>query len=344
MNVTIIGASGYTGSELLRILVNHGEINEIIPTSRTYKGKSVSSLHRNLKNIFDENFAELNVDKIDSDVVFTCTPNGEAMNLIPGLIEKGIKVIDLSADFRLEKDAYEKTYKIRHKCPELLKTAVYGLPELFREKIKNSDLIANPGCYVTAAVLGIAPLLNEKFKNNLDLDKVVVDAKSGTSGAGAELSEFLHFSEVYENLKPYKVVEHRHRPEIESALARFSETSLKVSFTPTLMPIVRGILNNIHIFVNAKADFEKEKLTGIYEKFYGGEPFIRITDVPYVKNVVNTNFCDIGCDFDKHTNRILVMSAIDNLIKGASGQAVQNMNLMCGFSEKEGLEMIAGHP
>jgi N-acetyl-gamma-glutamyl-phosphate reductase len=344
MKITIIGASGYTGSELLRILVNHSKIEEIIPTSRTYKGKSVSLLHQNLKNIFDEKFVELEIDKIDSDLVFTCTPNGEAMNIVPRLMEKGIKVIDMSADFRIEKDAYEKAYKIRHKCPELLKKAIYGLPELFREKIKKSNLTANPGCYVTAAVLGIAPLLNEKFKNNLDLDKVVVDAKSGTSGAGAELSEFLHFSEVYENLKPYKVVEHRHRPEIESALARFSETSLKVSFTPTLMPIVRGILNNIHIFVNSEANFEKEKLTGIYNNFYKNEPFIRLVDVPYVKNVVNTNYCDIGCDFDKHTKRILVMSAIDNLIKGASGQAVQNMNLMCGFSEKEGLEMIAGHP
>jgi len=344
MKVTIIGASGYTGSELLRLLVNHNEIEKIIPTSRGYEGKPVSSVHENLKNIYDEKFVNPEIKEIDSDVVFTCTPNGKAMEIIPGLIERGIKVIDMSADFRLEKEIYEKVYKLVHKCPELLNKAAYGLPELFRDKIKNSILVANPGCYVTAAVLGIAPLLSEKFKGKFDLNKIVVDAKSGTSGAGAALSNFLHFSEVCGNLKPYKTTDHRHRPEIESALKRYSNIDLKVSFTPTLMPIVRGILNNIHVFVNSGDNFEKEKLIEIYEKFYKDESFIRLTDVPYVKNVVNTNYCDIGIDFDLHGRRILVMSAIDNLIKGASGQAVQNMNLMCGFREKEGLGVVGGHP
>ena len=344
MKIAIIGASGYTGSELLRILVNHKEVEKIIPTSRTYKGKSVSSVHQNLKNIFDKQFVDPEIEDIDSDLVFTCTPNGRAMEIVPELIEKGIKVVDMSADFRIEKNVYEKVYKIQHKCPEFLNKAAYGLPELFRGKIKKSNLTANPGCYVTSAVLGIAPLLNKKFKDKIDLEKVVVDAKSGTSGAGALLSEFLHFSEVCENLKPYKVVDHRHRPEIESALKRFSSIDLKVSFTPTLMPIVRGILTNIHIFANDEDDFEKEKLIEIYNNFYEKEPFVRITDTPYVKNVVNTNYCDIGCAFDRHAERILVMSAIDNLIKGASGQAVQNMNLMCGFDEKEGLDLVAGHP
>ncbi len=342
MKITIIGASGYTGSELLRILVNHNEIEEIIPTSRTYNGKSVSSVHQNLKNIYDVKFTNPNIEDIDSDVVFTCTPNGKAMEIVPKLLEKGIKVIDMSADFRIEQESYEETYKIEHKCPGLLEKAVYGLPELFRDRIKKANLIANPGCYVTAAVLGIAPLLNEKFKDKLDLNKVVVDAKSGTSGAGAALSDFLHFSEVYGNLKPYKTTDHRHRPEIESALKRFSNIDLKVSFTPTLMPIVRGILNNIHIF--AEDGFDGENLDKIYKDFYKKEVFVRVTDVPYVKNVVDTNFCDIGTAFDEHTKRILVMSAIDNLIKGASGQAVQNMNLACGFSENKGLLSVAGHP
>ena len=345
--ITIIGSSGYTGSELLRILFKHREIEEIVPTSRTYCGKPVSSLHKNLKNIYSEIFTNPEIKEIDSDVVFTCTPNGRAMEVVPGLLERGIKVVDMSADFRVERETYEQVYKIKHSCPDLLEKAVYGLPELFRDKIKNSSLVANPGCYVTAAVLGIAPLLDEKFKGKFDLNKIVVDAKSGTSGAGAGLSEFLHFSEVCGNLKPYKTTDHRHRPEIESALKRFSCTGLKVSFTPTLMPIVRGILNNIHVFVNEENDsenFEKEKLIEIYEKFYGDESFVRLVDVPYVKNVVNTNYCDIGVDFDLHSGKVLVMSAIDNLIKGASGQAVQNMNLMCGFREKEGLEMVAGHP
>ncbi len=334
-NATVIGASGYTGGELLRLLVTHPDIDEIVPVSRTNAGKPVSSVHRNLNGIFECDFEDLDIRGIDSDVVFLAAPNGEAMKYAPELLEKGLKVIDLSADFRLDKGTYEKFY-MKHESPELIKKAVYGLPELFRDKIKKARMVANPGCYVTSAILAIAPLA--KFKDKLDMEKVVVDSKSGTSGAGAKLTDFLTHGEVHDNLKPYNVVEHRHRPEMEHILSE-SIKDIKISFTPTLMPIIRGILTNVHVFGKTGADLRKH-----YEKFYNGEPFIRIVDTPQVKDVVGTNFCDIGVHADKHTDRILVISAIDNLIKGASGQAVQNMNLMFGFDEWAGLTMVAGHP
>ena len=335
VKVTIVGASGYTGGELLRLLLRHPKVEDIIATSRTYAGKKVSVVHKNLTGIYDKNFSEFDEKKVDSDVVFISTPHGESMEIVPKLIERDIRVIDLSADYRIKDTSiYEKFY-CKHKSPELLKESVYGIPEIYREKIKKARLIANPGCYAISAILAIMPL--SKFKNKLDIEKVVVDSKSGTSGAGAKISEELHHPEVHDNLRPYNVVEHRHRPEIEFILSNFFD-GIKISFTPTLMPISRGILTNVHVFGKIEDIGEQ------YSKFYNGEPFIRIVDIPEIKNVVGTNYCDLNAYFDKNSSRILAISAIDNLIKGASGNAIQNMNIMFSFDEKSSLELIAEHP
>lgn len=247
-------------------------------------------------------------------------------------------MIDLGADYRI-KDArlYEKYYGLKHESQELLEKAVYGLPEMNRKEIRKADLVANPGCFVTAALLSLLPL--SEFKDRIDLSKIVVDADTGTSGAGAAPSEFTHHSEVDENLKPYKVTGHRHQPEIEHVINRVMKGA-KISFTPTLAPIIRGILSRTHLF----GDLEGVNPREHYARFYDKEPFIRICDIPYVKNVAYTNYCDIGAHYDKEKKRILVIGAIDNLVKGASGQAVQNMNIMSGFKEDEGLKNIPAHP
>ncbi len=351
MEISIIGASGYTGIELMRILANHRNVDLVKPYSRSYAGKSVSSVSKSLvkfaqfQNFHD--FDEKTIDNIDSNLCFLCTPNGEAMCLAGTLIEKGIKVIDMSADFRLPADVYESTYKIKHTAKELISEAVYGVPEIFGEKIKNAKLIANPGCYATSAILGLNGICTAKFKDKIFSDKIVVDAKSGTSGAGKKTEEGLLHSEIYNNLKPYNVSFHRHRPEIENTLKNISDISdfadLKISFTPTLLPISRGIITNIHIFLKENfsiVDFNE--IAEHYNEIYKDEFFVRLVDNVQLKDVLHTNLCEISLNFDEHTNRIIIISTIDNLIKGASGQAVQNMNLMCNFDEKEGLMMAGG--
>ncbi|CEG11051.1 N-acetyl-gamma-glutamyl-phosphate reductase [groundwater metagenome] len=364
MEISIIGASGYTGIELMRILANHRNVDSVKPYSRTYAGKKVSVVNKSLVK-FDkfQNFhdfdGEKTIDNIDTDVCFLCTPNGEAMRLAGALIEKGIKVIDMSADFRLPADVYEKTYKIKHTAINLIDEAVYGLPEIFREKIRNARLIANPGCYATSAILGLRGICAAKFKSRFFSDKIVVDAKSGTSGAGKKTEEGLLHSEIYNNLKPYNVSFHRHRPEIENILRKSDEfKNLKISFTPTLLPISRGIITNIHIFLKENsgiADFNE--IVGHYNEIYKDEFFVRLvgnntslhSEISkyddfeiQLKDVLHTNLCEISFNFDAYANRIIIISAIDNLLKGASGQAVQNMNLMCDYDEKEGLMMAGG--
>jgi len=338
MKVTIVGGSGYTGSELVRFLIEHKKVDDITATSRTHMGKKVSEVHQNLKGIYDEEFQEFKEDRVDSDVVFLAVPHGESMRVAPKLLSKGIKVVDLGADFRL-KDAmlYESVYGLKHESPELLEKAVYGLPELNRKKIKTAKLVANPGCFVTAALLSLLPLGN--LKNKIDAQKIVVDADTGTSGAGINPTEFTHHSEVDGNLKPYKVTGHRHQPEIEHIISGVIEGA-RISFTPTLAPITRGILSRTHYF----GDLDEFNLSKHYEKFYQKEPFVRMCDIPYVKNVAHTNYCDMGVHYDRERNHGLTISAIDNLVKGASGQAVQNMNIMCGFREEYGLKNIPTHP
>ncbi|HIE33613.1 MAG TPA: N-acetyl-gamma-glutamyl-phosphate reductase [Candidatus Altiarchaeales archaeon] len=334
VNVTVIGASGYVGAELIKILSNHPEVEKIVPVSRKYKGQRTSSLHRNLYGIFDRKFEDMNIERIDSDFVFSATPHGASMSIVPELIDKGLKIIDLSSDYRLSREIYEKVYG-KHSNPELIKKAVYGLPELFRKEIKKAQLVANPGCYVTSVLLALLPL--SEFQDKFDTERVIVDSKSGTSGAGAKPSEFLHHPEVHDNLKPYKITEHRHRPEMEYVLSNVFK-KIRIGFTPTLIPIVRGILSNVYIFGHL------DGLRDRYEDYYRNEVFVRIVETATVKEVVNTNFCDLSIHYDKNTNRTIIISVIDNLIKGASGQAVQNMNLMLGIDEKSGLSLIGNHP
>ncbi|MDI6730851.1 MAG: N-acetyl-gamma-glutamyl-phosphate reductase, partial [Candidatus Altarchaeum sp.] len=266
-------------------------------------------------------------------------PNGGALKIAPKLLKKNIKVIVLCADYRFKdireyKRIYnEKENDDEEKNEEFAKNAVYGLPEIFREDLKKATLIANPGCYATSAILAIRPLA--KFKDKLYTDKIVIDSISGSSGAGIKPSGFLHHPEVQNNLKPYNVTDHRHRPEMEYILNPFFD-KIKLSFTPALGSWVRGIRTDVHIFTEDMGN-DAANLHDFYEKFYKKEPFVRITNTPYIANVVNTNFCDISVNYDKHTNRILIISVIDNILKGGSGQAVQNMNIIFGFDEKSGL-------
>ena len=276
-------------------------------------------------------FKNIPPEDIDSDFVFCATPHGASMKIVPELYEKGIKIIDLSGDYRFEDlNTYEEWYNLEH-TGKL--DAVYGLPELHREDIKKAKLVANPGCFPTGSILALAPLVKE----DLIEDRIIVDSKTGVSGAGVNPSETTHFPNVNENISPYKITTHRHSPEIEKELEKLTNKNIKLSFTPHLAPITRGILTTAHTFL--KEDVSREQIIDVYERFYKNEPFVRIFDegAPTLTGVRGSNFCDIGgFEVDRH-GRLVVVSAIDNLVKGASGQAVHNMNLMAGFDETESL-------
>lgn len=318
-SVYIIGGSGYTGEELLRILLNHPKIDEIRVSSRQLQGKKLGEVHAGLEaDLKFEDYDEKRAN--DSDFVFTCTPHTKAMEYA---VKLDTKIVDLSADFRLKNVAtYESTYQVKHTATELIPQAVYGLPELHRKEIKKARLVANPGCLATGSILAIYPLAR-----NFKADKIILDAKTGISGAGKEPTESNIFSWVNENFIPYKVANHRHKPEIEQ------ETGLKVYFTPHVAPMTRGIETTVHAFV--KGDLEK--VSDIYKKAYKDEPFTKVVDrIPTVQAVRGSNYCHIG-GFTQDSDRLVLFSAIDNLVKGASGAAVQNMNIMAGFKETEGL-------
>ncbi len=342
-DTTIVGASGYLGGELLRILVNHPRIGRIIPISRRYAGKPVSSLHRNLYKIFDKNFEDLNLEKIDSDVIFFAAPLGDWFKSISKLLERGIKVITLGGKFRIQDAELDREVYGGYENEELLKERVYGLPELYRDEIRTSRFVTNPGCYPVSVILAIFPLI--KFKDKLDLKRIVVNSISGTSGAGASPSEFLHHPETCDTVKPYNITFHRHMPEMEFILGEKFRTELTVSFIPSVVNMSRGIMSYITIFAKEiEIDLSKH-----FNNFYKKEPFVRVLreekeNIPTLGSVIGTNFCDIGINYDTKAGRILILSAVDNLIKGGSGQAVQNMNLMLGFDEKSGLGLVGGHP
>lgn len=338
VSVTVVGASGYLGSELIRILVNHKKVSEIKPVSRSLAGKPVSSLHRNLLGVYNGNFIDLELDKIDSDIAFFAAPPGDWFAKIPELLERGVKVITLGGKFRIKDPKIDKEVYGGIENDSLLAERVYGMPEIYRKEIKNARFITNPGCYATSLILAIKPL--EKFKDHIDLKKVVANSFSGTSGAGASPSDKMHHPEVSGNIRPYNVVFHRHTPEVESILNE-SFKDLKISFIPNVGDLKRGIISNITLFPDKPLD----NLLEHYRDYYRGEPFIRITEeIPEISNVVHSNFCDIHALYDPKSKRIIVISAIDNLIKGGSGQAVQNMNIMFGFDEREGLNFVGGHP
>ena len=329
MDIGIIGGSGYTGGELLRLLAQHPEANVKAVTSRSRKGQKVSDTHTHLRKICDLEFEDLGAEEVASrsDIVFTAVPHGTAMSVVPELLDAGVKVIDLSADYRLKTDVFEKVYKIKHTDPRVV---VYGIPELHPE-VAEQVLVANPGCYPTGANLAAAPLADAGF-----IERVVFDSKSGISGAGAEPTEVSHYPNMAENIQAYKLTSHRHRAEIVQELSRLDGSLKNISFTPHVIPSVRGILTTAHIFV--KKELDEEEVSNIYRDFYQDKPFIRlIKGIPMLTSVRGSNFCDIGFEIEKDGNRIVVISAIDNLVKGASGQAIQNMNLMFGLDETAGL-------
>ncbi|MDO8947402.1 MAG: N-acetyl-gamma-glutamyl-phosphate reductase [Desulfocapsaceae bacterium] len=345
LNVAIIGASGYTGVELARILCNHPDVTLTAATSRQYAGQALSQVFPNLRkktNLICEN---LTTEELcaKADFIFTAVPHKTAMDIVPQLLAADKKVVDLSADFRLrDVTVYEEWYQ-KHSAADLLTEAVYGLPELYREQIRTSRLIANPGCYPTSIILALAPLLKAGV---IDPRSIIADSKSGTSGAGRAAQVGSLFCEVADGFRAYKVGgTHRHTPEIEQEINTFLQEPVRISFTPHLLPISRGILSTIYAHLNPEV--QQTDITQLYEKMYSQEPFVRVlpeNTFPATQYVRGSNFCDIGFKIDTRTGRIIILSTIDNIVKGAAGQAVQNMNLMCGFAETAGLESAPFFP
>ncbi len=333
----ILGASGYTGGELLRLLYTHPHVEPAYLTADKHAGRNISDVFPHLGGFLGRRLEPLDPGALprDIDVVFLALPHGESARVVRELYKKDLKIIDLGADFRLSRGVYKDWYG-EHPCPELIEEAVYGLPEINRPAIKGAKLIANPGCYPTSAILGLAPLLKEKL---IEPDSIIVDSKSGVSGAGRSPSLDYHFCEVNEGVKAYKIGEHRHIPEIEEVLSVYSGTGVNVSFTPHLIPMDRGILSTIYVRLKKKRT--TGQLIGLYEEHYGKERFVRISPekvYPSTSQVRGSNFCDIGMRADPENKTAIIISVIDNLVKGASGAAVQNMNVMMGFEESAGLE------
>ncbi|MCL1811681.1 MAG: N-acetyl-gamma-glutamyl-phosphate reductase [Methanomassiliicoccaceae archaeon] len=329
--VGIIGGTGYTGSELSRLLCTHPEVELAALTSRQNAGKKVSDSQTFLKGYVDLAFTEKIGDTKDLDLVFVATPHGVAMDEVPQLIESGIKVIDLSGDYRLhDTAAYAKWYGHEHTDGENLQNAVYGLPELFRNKIKGAGLVANPGCYATSIILACAPLIKAGVVDN----DIIADAKSGTSGAGMVPSPRLHHPFCGESVIPYSVGTHRHTPEVENAVEMFSNVGVKVTMIPHLLPIVRGILSSC--YMDLKKDMSDEEVAAIFEKQYGGEHFIHYVKEPSIRAVVGSNHAHVSSNV--LNGKVAAFGVLDNLVKGASGQAIQCMNLMLGLNETTGLD------
>jgi N-acetyl-gamma-glutamyl-phosphate reductase len=342
--VAIVGASGYTGIELMRLLFNHPEVEITCLTSLEDVGEPVSKSFPSLFERIPIPLEILDVEKVaaKADIVFTALPHKAAMGVVPDFLEAGKKVIDLSADYRLQDVVvYEQWYQ-KHTSPDLIGEAAYGLPELYRSRIKAARLVANPGCYPTSAVLALAPLVREKV---IDFSTLIIDSKSGTSGAGRSVGIGNLFCEVNEGFKAYGVGSHRHTPEIEQVLGDLSGEQICVNFTPHLLPLNRGILSTS--YAQLAKPFCTAELLELFRAFYLEEPFVRIFPegrLPNVASVKGSNFCDIGLVCDPRTGRVIVVSAIDNLVKGASGQAIQNMNLMEGFEETLGLDILPQFP
>ncbi|MDD5196319.1 MAG: N-acetyl-gamma-glutamyl-phosphate reductase [Candidatus Omnitrophica bacterium] len=338
VKVGIVGVSGYTGEELIRILLRHPGVKLNGLFSSSAYAKPIAEIFPDLAGKLDLVCLKPAIKDIvgKCDVVFLALPHTTSMDLVPQLIKAGKRVIDLSADYRLKDfKAYEKFYQYKHKDKANLKSSVYGLPELYRAQIKKAGIVANPGCYPTAAILALAPLA---AIGAADFNSVIIDAKSGVSGAGRKKTEVFFSSPDKEDFKAYKVGVHQHTPEINQALAILAGKKVKVTFVPHLLPVKIGILETIYIKKNQKAKIKKLKLVDLYKKFYKHEPFVRIKaegEFPALKDVVGTNFCDIG--IKDCVDSVIVISAIDNLIKGASGQAVQNLNIMYRFPETAGL-------
>ena len=341
----IIGATGYAGAELVRILTGHKDVEIKWYGSRSYIDKKYAQVYQNMFQIVEDSCLDDNMEELSKavDVIFTATPQGLCASLVNEEILSRTKIVDLSADFRIKDAAvYEEWYKIKHPSPQLIPEAVYGLCEINREAVKKARLVANPGCYPTCTTLSIYPLLKEGL---IDPDTIIVDAKSGTSGAGRGAKVDNLFCEVNENIKAYGVATHRHTPEIEEQLGYAAGRPVRINFTPHLVPMNRGILITAYASLTREASYEEVKAA--YDKYYTSEKFVRLLDkglCPQTRWVEGSNYVDVNFQIDPRTKRVIMMGAMDNLVKGAAGQAVQNMNLMFGLPESEGLELVPLFP
>ena len=350
VKVGVIGATGYAGNELVRLLMGHKDVEIMWYGSRSYIDKKYAEVYQNMFEIVEDTCLDDNMEELASkvDVIFTATPQGFLAGVLTEEILSKVKIIDLSADFRIKDvKTYEKWYKIEHKSPQFIEEAVYGLCEINRDKVKGARLIANPGCYTTCSILTAYPLVKEGL---IDPDTLIIDAKSGTSGAGRGAKLPNLFCEVNENMKAYGVKKHRQTPEIEEQLGYAAGKENMVNFTPHLVPMNRGILATEYAALNKKADGTLPtygEVKAIYDKYYKNEKFVRVLEkdiCPETKWVEGSNYVDVNFKIDERTGRIVMMGALDNLVKGAAGQAVQNMNLLFGFDEAEGLNLVPMFP
>jgi len=339
----IVGASGYGGVVLVGLLLRHPDVKIEWATWETdNKSEKLSDIYPHLNGLTDIKWIEPDYDKLAKqvDVVFMAIPHGLAMNFVPKFISAGAKVIDFSADYRISDVAVFEKWYCKHTSPDLLKKAVFGLPEFYREKIKHAQLIANPGCYPTVSSLSIVPAIKAGL---VDTSSIIIDAKSGVSGAGRSPKMNTHYPECNEGISAYAINNHRHKPEIEQILSDAAGSKLKISFTPHLTPMNRGILATV--YANLKSPKSIDEIKKVYTQFYKDEYFVRVTDkAPTTKQVSGTNFCDIAIFLDNDTNRLTITGVIDNLVKGAAGQAVQNMNIIMGLNEKAGIDTVATYP
>ncbi len=351
VRVGILAASGYIGGELLRLLLQHPEAQVTTATSRKYAGEYVFRVHPNLRGVTELKFSANDASKViaDSDVVFAALPHGESVKVVPQIADAGLKVVDLSADFRLsDRGLYPSWYGYDHPRPDLLEKFVFSVPEINRDEVKGARLVSSPGCMAITAILALAPLLKEKALG-IDREHIVVDAKVGSSGAGGKPSLSTHFSERFSVVRPYSPAGHRHSAEIEQVLAAMAGEQVKVSMSAHAVNMVRGILVTSHLFMANGA--KPLDIWKAYRSMYAGSYFVRLVRdkqgpfrLPDPKLVVGSNFCDVGFEIEERTGRLVALSATDNLIKGAAGNAIQSMNLMMGFDEKTGLAMAPLHP
>lgn len=345
IKVGIIGSTGYAGGELVRILMGHKDVEMKWFGSRSYIEKKYAEVYQNMFQIVDATCMDDNMEELadEVDVIFTATPQGLCASLVTEEILSKVKIVDLSADFRIKDvEVYEEWYKIKHPTPQFIEEAVYGLCEVNREAVKKARLVANPGCYPTCSFLSIYPLAKEGL---IDMNTLIIDAKSGTSGAGRGAKVDNLYCEVNENIKAYGVATHRHTPEIEEQLGYASGEKVTLNFTPHLVPMNRGIL--VTAYASLKKEVTYEEVKKVYDSYYNKEKFVRVLEkdvCPQTKWVEGSNYVDVNFKIDPRTNRIIMMGAMDNLVKGAAGQAVQNMNLMFGLPEAEGLELVPMFP
>lgn len=349
IRIGIIGGSGYVGSELLRILLLHPQVEVTMVTSRQNAGEYVFNTHPNLRGLTQLKFVPPDIPELQKncDIVFTATPHGGSVNLIPQLLEVGLKVVDMSADFRLKNPAdYDTWYGFKHTHPDLLKESVYGLPELHREEIKKAHLIACPGCMATATILALIPVVKAGL---IEKDRIIADLKVGSSGSGAKATAASHHPERFGGVRPYKSVMHRHIGEVEQELNSLTTDPITISFSPHAVNMIRGILVTAHTF--PKEPLVLKDVWKVLRATYADEPFIRLVKyqkglypLPDPKVTQGTNFCDVGFELDPHINRLIMFSALDNMVKGASGQGVQCLNLLMGIDETTGLKSTGFHP